>query len=555
MKRAYKEAIVYQIYPRSFKDSNNDGIGDLRGIIEKLDYLQYLGINTVWLSPVYSSPMDDNGYDISDYCNILPEYGTLEDFKEMIFGMHKRGIKLIMDLVINHSSDEHPWFLAARRDINSPYRDYYFFRKGNKNGPPNNWTSFFGGSAWEYNPDTDDYYLHLFSRKQPDLNWENLRLREEIKKILKFWLDLGVDGFRCDVINIISKNPDLPDGKSKLPILRGKEHYLNGPKIHKYLNELKSDVFSYYDMFTVGETVMITPETALTYIEEGCDELNMVFQFDHMGVDNYYVKWFLRKFKPKRLKKTMRKWQTALDGKGWNSLYFENHDQPRSVNRFGNLCYRIESAKMLATYLYFQQGTPFIYQGQEIAMTNAHFTELSQYRDVETFNIYRLGRKLGFSDKRMMKKIKYMSRDNARTPMQWNADEHAGFTKGIPWIEVNQNYKLINVEKDRDNPDSILNHYRKIITLRKEYPVAIYGNYYEYYLKSNKVAVYERNFKNDRLLVVVNFTSKKVKFKPPYDLSTYQLILNNYDEEYEEQLLPYQAKVYYGKVFHDSGKG
>ncbi len=547
MKRDYKEAIVYQIYPRSFKDSNNDGIGDLRGIIEKLDYLEYLGVNAVWLSPVYKSPLDDNGYDISDYCDILPEYGTLDDFKELIAGMHKRGIKLIMDLVINHTSDEHPWFLAAKKDVNSPYRDYYFFRKGKKRRPPNNWTSFFGGSAWEYNPETDDYYLHLFSRKQPDLNWDNPRVREEIKKILKFWLDLGVDGFRCDVINIISKNPDLPNGKSFLPILRGKEHYLNGPNIHEYLRELKNDVFAHYDMFTVGEAVMITPEIALSYIEEGRDELNMVFQFDHMAADNYYIKWFLRKYKPKRLKAAMRKWQSALSGRGWNSLYLENHDQPRSVNRFGSLQYRAESAKMLAAYLLFQQGTPFIYQGQEIGMTNAHFTSLSQYRDVETHNIYKLGRKLGFTHKRMMKKIKYMSRDNARTPMQWSGAENAGFTEGDPWIEVNPNHKEINVESDVKDPDSILQFYRRIIAIRKDYPVCVYGSYREYYPRSDKIAVYERRYKDDCLLVAVNMTGKKASFKPPFDLSGFRLILNNYAKDALE-LLPYQAKVYYGKA-------
>ncbi|HHZ18557.1 MAG TPA: alpha-glucosidase [Acholeplasmataceae bacterium] len=547
MKRDYKQEIVYQIYPRSFKDSDGDGIGDLRGIIEKLDYLKHLGVTAVWLSPIYKSPLDDNGYDISDYCDILPEYGTLDDFKEMIAGMHQRGIKLIMDLVVNHTSDEHPWFVSARKDVNSPYRDYYFFRKGKKNRLPNNWTSFFGGSAWEYNPDTDDYYLHLFSRKQPDLNWENPNVRAEIKKILRFWLDLGVDGFRCDVINILSKREGLPDGKGILPILRGREHYLNGPKIHEYLTELKTEVFSGYDMFTVGEAVMITPEIALTYIEEGCDELNMVFQFDHMAADNYFVKWFLRRYKPKRLKAAMRKWQLGLAGRGWNSLYFENHDQPRSVNRFGSLRYRRESAKMLATYLCFQQGTPFIYQGQEIGMTNADFTDLSQYRDVETHNIYKLGRKLGFTHKRMMKKIKYMSRDNARTPMQWSGAENAGFTTGKPWIGINSNYPEINVEKDLGDPGSILNYYRKIFAIRKAHPVVIYGTYREYYPKSNAIAVYERRYQDESLLVVVNMTDKKASFKPPFDISEYELILNNYAVDCE-LLLPYQAKVYLGKA-------
>lgn len=549
--RWYKESIVYQIYPRSFNDSNNDGIGDLRGIIEKIDYLVDLGVDVVWLSPIYDSPMDDNGYDISDYYSILKEYGTMQDFKEMISKMHDKGIKLIMDLVVNHTSDEHPWFIEAIKSRNSPYHDYYHFvpaRKDHhhKKRKPNNWTSFFGGDAWEYNEATDEYYLHLFSKKQPDLNWENPKVREEIKNVLKFWLDLGVDGFRCDVINLLSKRNDYPKGKGIIPILRGKEHYINGPKMHEYLQEIKKEVFANYDMFTVGECVLINPQIALSYIEESIDELNMVFQFDHMAADNFLIKWFPRKFKLRRLKKALSRWQYGINGRGWNSLYFENHDQPRSVNRFGNLKYRKESAKMLATYLFFQQGTPFIYQGQEIGMTNADFETLDQYQDVETHNIYRVGRKtFHFSHKSMMKRIKLMSRDNARTPMQWKKDLYGGFSTSKPWLGVNQNYHEINVDESIQDPDSIFNYYKKLIKLKKDLKVLIYGNYIEHYSKSNKIAFYERNYQQERVLVIANFTDKCIKFKSPYQLENYQVILNNYPKKHN-LLLPYQVLVYQG---------
>ena len=543
--RWYKESVVYQIYPRSFKDSNSDGIGDLCGIIEKVDYLKDLGVDVIWLSPIYDSPLDDNGYDISDYYNILNDYGSLDDFKVLIEKLHQREMKLIMDLVVNHTSDEHPWFKEASKDINSPYHDYYIFRKTKKK--PNNWTSFFGGSAWEFNHCTNEYYLHLFSKKQPDLNWENPKVREEVKKILKFWLDLGVDGFRCDVINLLSKREGLPNG-SGLPILRGKDHYVNGPKMHQYLQEIKNDVFKNYDMFTVGECVLITPEKALEYIQEGVDELNMVFQFDHMGADNYFVKWFPRKFKLKRLKKALSKWQYALEGKGWNSLYLENHDQPRSINRFGSLTHRKESAKMLATYIFFQQGTPFIYQGQEIGMTNAHFTSLEEYNDVETHNIYKVGRKVfHLSHKNMMKKIKYASRDNARTPMQWNREINGGFSNEKPWLGVNPNYSEINVEECLNDPDSILYYYKELIALRKKHPIIIYGNYQEFYENSNDIAFYERNYLNEKLVVACNFTSKIQYYN--YDLNDFKLILSNYkDDLVPQRLLPYQAKVYIKKV-------
>ncbi|HNZ77382.1 MAG TPA: alpha-glucosidase [Bacilli bacterium] len=545
----YKEGIVYQIYPRSFKDSNNDGVGDLRGIIEKLDYLKDLGVSIIWLSPIYDSPLDDNGYDISNYYQILPEYGTMDDFKELINGLHERGIALIMDLVVNHTSDEHPWFIESRKSVDNPYRDYYIWKEGiegktpGKLKAPNKWGSFFGGSAWEYDEVTNQYYLHLFSKKQPDLNWDNPKVREEVKKILTFWLDLGVDGFRCDVINIISKREGLPEGKWK-PVLRGSEHYINGPKVHEYLHELYEDVLSKYQCFTVGESVFITPETALDYIADWRGELNMLFQFDHMNADCFFVKWFGRKFKPVRLKKAMTKWQYGINGKGWNTLYLENHDQPRSVSRFGSLKYREESAKMLATYFLFQQGTPFIYQGQEIGMTNAHFTKLSQYRDVESMNIYRIGtKKLLWSKRRMLKKLARSSRDNARTPMQWSNEINGGFSEATPWIEVNTNYETINVKNDLKNKNSILKYYQKIIALRKKHEIIVYGDYLEHYPNDNKIVCYERNYEDEKLVVVANFTGKEAFQKAPYDLPKAKLLLNNYDDD-DLVLKPYQAKVY-----------
>ncbi|HBP25626.1 MAG TPA: glucohydrolase [Acholeplasmatales bacterium] len=540
MNRWYKESIVYQIYPRSFQDSNDDGIGDLRGIINRLDYIRDLGVTAIWLSPVYDSPLFDNGYDIRDYRAILSEYGTMDEFKELLSKVHERGMKLIMDCVVNHTSDQHEWFQKAIQDPTSPYHDYYFFRKGKKK--PNNWLSYFGGSVWTYLPQIDENYLHVFAPEQPDLNWENPKVREEIKDILRFWLDMGIDGFRCDVIDMLSKTPGLPNSH-RLSLIRGSEYFVDGPHIHDYLQELKRDIASKYDMFTVGECVYITPVQALKYTQEGVDELNMVFSFEHMGVDNWY-KWFLRKFRPVRLKKVLSKWQHAINGKGWNSLYFENHDQPRSVSRFGNLRFRNESAKMLAAMLFFQQGTPFIYQGEEIGMTNPDFEDISQYRDVETHNIYRLGRKLlHLSSQRMMKKIRYMSRDNARTPMQWNSQANGGFTRGKPWLEVNPNYQKINVEESQKDPNSILNYYKKLIDLRKTHPVIVFGDYQEHYPNHKKLVYYERNYQNDQLLVICNYSDQNLTFEPKHELKNYELILNNYPDD-QLILLPYQAKVY-----------
>lgn len=539
----YKEGVVYQIYPRSFNDSNNDGIGDIRGIIEKLDYIKDLGVSIVWLSPIYASPLDDNGYDISDYYSILEEYGTMADFEEMLQGFHERGIAVIMDLVVNHTSDEHKWFMEARKDKTSPYRDYYFFRDGVDGHLPNNWTGFFGGKAWEYNKDTDDYYLHLFSKKQPDLNWNNPKVREEVKNILKFWLDKGVDGFRCDVINIISKVEGLPNGKNNIA-LKGQEHYINGPKVHQYLHELNTDVLSKYNCFTVGESVFITPKIALEYIADWKEELNMLFQFDHMNCDCHFIKWFHKKYKPINLKKAMTKWQYEINDKGWNSLYFENHDQPRVVSRFGSEKYRKESSKMLATYLMFQQGTPFIYQGQEIGMTNAHFKNIDDYKDIESLNIYNIAtKKLLWSKRKALKALSISSRDNARTPMQWTDEVNGGFSEAEPWLKVNENYKEINVKESIRDRNSILKYFQKIISLRKKYEVIVYGDYIEHYQNDKNVVCYERNLDNDKIVVVCNLTKKEVFQKCPYDVAKGKLLLNNYDDD-DRVLKPFQAKVY-----------
>ncbi|MDY0372587.1 MAG: alpha-glucosidase [Candidatus Izemoplasmatales bacterium] len=542
MKKAwYREGIVYQIYPRSFQDSNDDGIGDLQGIISRIPYLVELGINIVWLSPVYASPNDDNGYDISDYTAIHPDFGTMSDMKQLISALHQAGIRLVMDLVVNHTSDEHPWFQASAN--NDPeYLDFYHWKQ-----EKSNWGSFFGGEAWTYHPTRQAYYLHLFSKKQPDLNWDNPRVREAVKKILRFWLDLGVDGFRCDVINIIAKADGLPRGRFS-PILSGREHYLDHPKIHGYLQELRNEVFSHYDCFTVGETVLITPEKALSYIDEDIRELDMVFQFEHMGADNYFVKWFMKKFRPINLKRPLAKWQNALQGRGWNTLYLENHDQPRSVSRFGSTAFHQASAKMLATMIYFQQGTPFIYQGQEIGMENAEFPDLADYQDIETHNIYRTGRKWGLTHQRMMNKIRKMSRDNARTPMQWDSSLHAGFSPTTPWLKVNPNYLTTNVATNLNNDQSILKYYQKIIALRKGYPVIVYGDYHDLYFSHSKLYAYQRTLGPDILTVYCNFSDRDLVFKPLETKRHAQLLLTNVSSIDElTRMKPYEARVYLEK--------
>ena len=542
----YKDAIIYQIYPRSFCDANNDGLGDIPGIISKLDYLKELGINCVWLSPVYDSPQEDNGYDISNYKDIYKPFGTLEDFKVMLEEMHKRGIRLIMDLVVNHTSNEHPWFKSAISSKDSPYRDYYIIRKGRKNGkkPPNNWSGFFAEKAWE-KIDDEDYYLHLFAKGQPDLNWENPKVREEVKDILRFWLDMGVDGFRCDVITLISKDQRY---KSVMPTiaLAGKQYFINGPRLHEYLHELNKDVLSNYDCMTVGETVLSSLEDAKLLVAPEREELSMIFNFDHTDTDNYLgIKWLYRKFSLVRLKKVIDKWQQGLFNKGWNSLFIENHDQRRSVGRFGtdDKKYRYQSATMLGATYFFLQGTPFIYQGQEIGMTNGDFTSMDELRDVEIKNTYALANKIKIL-KPMIEKHKFdLNRDNARTPFQWNNDEYAGFSKVEPWLKVNSNKEFINVEQDLKNEQSIIKFYQQLISFRKGNDVIKQGEYTCLNKKDKNVFIYKRKLDDKEVIIISNFKAKPIKVKYINNLSNYKLVLGNYPNE-SDTLQPYETRVY-----------
>jgi len=553
-KAFWKEAVVYQIYPRSFKDSNGDGIGDLRGIIEKLDYLQELGVDIVWLSPVYKSPNDDNGYDISDYRDIMDEFGTMADWEELRDGLHARGIKLMMDLVVNHTSDEHPWFMASRSSKDNPYRDFYYWRPGKPDGrEPNNWLSFFSGSAWEYDEKTGEYYLHLFSRKQPDLNWENPRVRQEVYDMMRWWLDRGVDGFRMDVINCISKAEGLPDAGSDRYAWGG-EFFLNGPRVHEFLQEMNREVLSRYDVVTVGETPGVTVEDARLYTDPRRNELNMVFQFEHMGVDNGPGgKWDVRPWDFRELKRILNKWQLGLQGIGWNSLYLNNHDQPRMVSRFGDdgKC-RKESAKMLATMLHTMQGTPYIYQGEEIGMTNVRFGSIDDYRDIETLNMYREKvLEQGEDPQKVLKAIHYMGRDNARTPMQWDDGPNAGFTTGTPWIKVNPNYRDINVKEAMADPDSIFHYYRKLIALRKRHDIVVYGDFVPLLEDHPQIYAYLRVLGNERWLVLLNFFGSECEFALPKDVSFADagLVIGNYPDggrplDRTVRLRPYEARVY-----------
>jgi len=544
--RWYKDAIIYQIYPRSFKDSDNDGFGDIKGIIEKLDYLKNLGINCVWLSPVYRSPNRDNGYDISDYCAIQEMFGTMDDFKLMLSEMHKRGIRLIMDLVMNHTSDQHPWFQSALNDINSPYRDYYIFRKGKGKKAPTNWTGFFGQNSWEYTSKTDSYYLHLFTKEQPDLNWDNPKVREEFVNIIKFWCDMGVDGFRCDVINLISKDQRFLDGKNKI-FLVGKKYYINGPHLHEYLHQINKEALSDYDSMTVGETVFSSIDDILKMTGEDREELSMVFNFDHTSVDNFFgVKWFMRRFSLRRWKKILGHYQQGLQNNGWNSLFYENHDQRRSVGRFGtdgSKQYREISAKMLATSVYFLKGTPFIYEGQELGMTNTDITKLEDIQDVETHDIYKTAKKLHMPKGYLKKTIANGTRDNARTPMQWDDSEYAGFSKVKPWLKVNDNKLYINAQIAISDPDSIYHYYQRLIKLRKSEPLVKDGIYIDLKKKDRHIYAYLRKGQGESLLVIANYSKKEVKVKLKELSKPYKILLNNYSNFNPLLFKPYQSVV------------
>ena len=549
--RWYKDAVIYQIYPRSFCDSNGDGIGDIRGIISKLDYLKELGVTCVWLSPCYKSPNDDNGYDISDYRDIMDEFGTLEDWQEMVGGMHARGIKLVMDLVVNHTSDEHEWFKQSRSSKDNPYRDYYIWRKGRgKDGkkPPNNWSSRFSGSAWEYDETTGEYYLHLFSKKQPDLNWDNPKVRQEVADICNYWFEKGVDGFRCDVIIYISKEEGLPNGKFN-PMLCGDEHFVIGPHYHEYIHELYEKSWSRYDCMTVGEGQGIKRKDAESMVAEDREELDCIFTFEHQECDAVLTA-VPRPFKLSRLKKILNNWQQLPDN-CWNSLFLENHDYSRSMPRFGKVEYRKQVAKMLAVVMQCQKGTPYVYQGEEIGMSNIEGLDRDDYKDIVSINVYDLAKKIFPPLIPIVRwALRKRARDNARTPMQWSAAENAGFSTGKPWMMVNPNYTEVNVEQQQGDPDSILNFYKKIIAYRKGNDVIRYGTFEEYYPKSNKIFCYERNYNGKRLFIVASFSDKSVSFKLPkgYSFKNSKLVLNNYDDApvalSSYVLRPYEAVAY-----------
>lgn len=558
-KKWWKESVVYQIYPRSFKDSNGDGIGDLRGIISKLDYLQHLGVNVVWLSPIYSSPNVDNGYDISNYRKIMPEMGTMSDWQDLRDELHRRGMKLVMDLVVNHTSDQHAWFRASRSDKNNPYRSYYIWRPGKDGKEPNNWSSEFGGSAWEYDRHTGEYYLHIFSKNQPDLNWDNKKVRYEIYDMMKWWLDQGVDGFRMDVINMISKDPKLPDAPAKdnSPYQWGGRFFINGPRLQYYLREMNTKVLSKYDIMTVGETRWVDADKARIFVDEYRHELNMLFQFELLELDyGPSGKWEKKTWELSDFKAIISEWQRKLAETGWNSLFLNNHDHPRMISRFGHdTTYRVESGKMLATLLHTLQGTPYIYQGEEIGMTNVRFPSIEDYRDIESLNMYAAGLRHGQGPQKLMQMIYEKGRDNARTPMQWDDSSHAGFTSGTPWITVNPNYREINVKLALQDQNSILNYYRKLIELRQQHPVIVYGDYHLLLPEHQQIFSYLRHGEGETLLVILNFFQEDALFVLPEKVrfNSGSLLVANYPDAKTQvstedlkrtPLRPYEALVY-----------
>ena len=550
----YKEMTVYQIWTRSFCDGNGDGIGDLYGVLQKLDYIKSLGVDAIWFSPIYPSPNADFGYDISDYMDIHPDYGTLDTFREVLDKAHGMGLRVFMDLVVNHTSDEHPWFQESRKAHTNPYHDYYIWRHGRvsrgKHYPPNNWTSMFEGGAWEYNAFLDEYYLHLFAKKQPDLNMANPKVREEVKNILRFWLELGVDGFREDVITYIGKAPGLPDSFPKVPIANGIKFYSNQPETYHYLKEFKHDVLDHYDCFTVGESPMTTADIALTYVTEGPDQvLDEMIAFSHMEADCFKTDMIQLPFDLRKMKRAFSDWQEKLQGKAWNALYIENHDHPRIISRYGSERHRVESGKMLAAMYMLQRGTPFIYQGQEIGMTNIRLKSLDDFQDVMTHNGIRLVQGL-LPQTTILKMANRASRENSRTPVQWNTEKNAGFTTGTPWFPVNENYKEINVADQENDPDSLLNFYRKLIKFRKSNEVALHGDYYEHYKKDKQFYVYERNYLNKKLLVICFFSENQRRFEAPggISLENGRLVLSNYERNQVVEngftARPYELRVY-----------
>ena len=537
-KEWWKNAVIYQVYPKSFQDTNGDGIGDIKGIISRLDYLRTLGIDAIWLSPVYRSPQDDNGYDISDYQDIDPMFGSLADMEELIAEAGKRNIKIIMDMVLNHSSDEHRWFVEAKKGKDNPYHDYYVWRDGKEGVPPNDMTSAFGGSAWEWVPQLGQYYLHQFSVKQPDLNWDNPKLRKELYDMILWWMDKGVGGFRFDVIDLIAKEPD-------------RKITSNGTRLHEYIREMTANTLSKGNLLTVGEAWSATPETAKLYSNPDGSEVSMVFQFEHIMLDQEpgKDKWDMIPLSLPALKSCYEKWQNTLFDKGWNSLFLDNHDLPRIVSRWGNDGkYRVESAKMLATMLHGMQGTPYIYQGEELGMTNVQFPDISDYEDIETLNVYKERIAAGYPKEAVMKSIYARSRDNARTPMQWNDGRNAGFTDGTPWFALNPNYTVINAENALEDKNSVFYYYQKLISLRKEYQVFLDGSFTLLLPKDEKIFAYVRKNEDSELLVCVNFTDEELSLPEACKWHDGELLIHNYDGELGSELRPYEAFMVYRAV-------
>ena len=543
-KRWYKDMVFYQIWPRSFLDGNGDGMGDLYGVYDKLDYLQSLGIDGIWFSPLYPSPGADCGYDIADYMDIDPMYGGMDAFKKVLQGAHDRGMKVLMDLVVNHTSDEHDWFQKSRQRID-PYTDYYIWRPARPDGKlPNNWDSNFEGKAWTFDEVRGEYYLHLFAKKQPDLNMDNPLVREEVKKILRFWLDMGVDGFREDVITYISKPEGLPDDRL-FPIYKGMPLYNHGPHIHEYLAEFKRDVLDHYDCVTLAEAPLVWPDQALKYIDEETGQMDMMIQFQCQCADCFFSDYMPTKFDLRKMKRAFSSWQYKLEGRAWNMLYIENHDHPRIISRYGSEKFWKESGKMLAAAYLFQKGTPFVYQGQEIGMLNWQPEDPEMYEDVQTRWQYENAATNKTPEQRLQR-LWRSSRDSARTPVQWSDEENAGFTTGTPWFYVNPNYPYINVAQQEQDPDSILNFYRKAIKLRKELSVVRHGSYREHFPSDGKIYCYSREMDGQKLLILCSFADKPVNLKVPkgFDLSSAELILNNYDRPCSKALRPYETRVY-----------
>lgn len=548
----WKKTVVYQVYPRSFQDSNNDGIGDLPGITSRLSYIQKLGADVIWLNPIYRSPDKDNGYDISDYRSIQPVFGTMADFDELLSKAHELDLKIMLDLVVNHTSDQHHWFQESRKSKDNPYRDYYIWRDPVDGHEPNNWGSFFDGSVWTFDETTGQYYLHTFAKEQPDLNWENPQVRAEVWELMKFWLDKGIDGFRMDVINLISKPTGLPDGpKSATAKYASSGHMIsNGPRLGEYLDEMNRKVLSQYDVMTVGEMPGANPESTIKYAGLDAKRLNMVFQFNHVSLagnpDKRLGKWNDQPVKLIDLKKILSKWEIKLDGKAWNSLYWNNHDQARAVSRFGNddPKFRVKSAKMLGATLHMMQGTPYVYEGEELGMTNVHYTELSQYQDIQTLNAYQEYVEIEkiVDAQTMLRYLAYRSRDNARTPMPWNAQDNGDFTNAKPWLALNPNYKTINVEASLQDPDSVFYFYQQLIKLRHQYDVIVYGDCCVVDLEDEDVFTYLRHYKGQTLLVISNFTDQEVA--RDYDQHEGRLLLGNYTDDLDTTLRPYETKIY-----------